>query len=396
VANKKHLDQLRHGVQAWNQWRINNPNIRPDLSDAELNGADLSAANLAGVNLAGAHLIKANFLGAKISGANLTSADLSEAKLIVAELIGANLTHANLTAADLGGATLHGANLTQAMLRGARLTADMLSYARLTWADLSGADLAYAHLPWADLTGAILTDTVLRGTDLCRANLSQASLTGADLSEAETGWTVFADLDLSTVKGIESIRHFAPSSIDVATIYRSRGNIPHAFLRGAGMPEAFVQYVASLVGKPTQFYSCFISYSSADQEAATRLHADLQNRAIRCWFAPENLRTGDRFRQRIYEAIRLYEKLLLILSEHSVASDWVRSEVEAAFEKERSEEKDVLFPIRLDDAIESCTEAWAAEIRRTRHVGDFRRWKDHHAYQEAFARLVRDLQAGEG
>jgi hypothetical protein len=39
-------------------------------------------------------------------------------------------------------------------------------------------------------------------------------------------------------------------------------------------------------------------------------------------------------------------------------------------------------------------EAWAAEIRRTRHIGDFRRWKDHDEYQKAFGRLMRDLKAG--
>jgi len=37
--------------------------------------------------------------------------------------------------------------------------------------------------------------------------------------------------------------------------------------------------------------------------------------------------------------------------------------------------------------------AWAASIRRTRHIGDFRKWKDHDEYQRALARLVRDLQA---
>ena len=39
-------------------------------------------------------------------------------------------------------------------------------------------------------------------------------------------------------------------------------------------------------------------------------------------------------------------------------------------------------------------QAWAAEIRRARHIGDFSRWKEHDAYQQAFERLLRDLQAG--
>jgi len=36
---------------------------------------------------------------------------------------------------------------------------------------------------------------------------------------------------------------------------------------------------------------------------------------------------------------------------------------------------------------------WAADIHRTRHIGDFRRWKNHEAYRTAFDRLLRDLKA---
>jgi hypothetical protein len=36
--------------------------------------------------------------------------------------------------------------------------------------------------------------------------------------------------------------------------------------------------------------------------------------------------------------------------------------------------------------------AWAALIRRTRHIGDFTHWKDHDSYQKAFERLLRDLK----
>ena len=69
-------------------------------------------------------------------------------------------------------------------------------------------------------------------------------------------------------------------------------------------------------------------------------------------------------------------------------------EVETAFEKERRQDnKPVLFPIRLDDAVMQTEEAWAADIRRTRHIGDFRRWKDHDPYQQAIQRLLRDLKA---
>jgi hypothetical protein len=84
------------------------------------------------------------------------------------------------------------------------------------------------------------------------------------------------------------------------------------------MPDNFILYMKSLVGKPIEFYSCFISYSSKDDDFAKRLHADLQAQKIPCWFAPEHLKIGDKFRPRIKEAIRVHDKLLLVLSENSV------------------------------------------------------------------------------
>ena len=105
------------------------------------------------------------------------------------------------------------------------------------------------------------------------------------------------------------------------------------------------------------------------------------------------MRIGDEIRPRIDEFIRMYDKLLLVLSESSLASTWVKKEVETAFEQEAQQNKLVLFPIRLDDTVMYTQEAWAADIRRMRHIGDFRQWEQHGEYQKAFARLLRDLKA---
>src|SRR5205807_6274097 len=142
-----------------------------------------------------------------------------------------------------------------------------------------------------------------------------------------------------------------------------------------------------------EYYSCFISYSSKNEDFSKRLYADLQTEHVRCWFAPEDLKIGEKFRSRIDEAIRLHDKLLLVLSENSVNSPWVETEVESAFEKERQQKRLVLFPIRLDNAVMETRQAWAADIRRTRHIGDFRQWQDDTAYQGALQRLLRDLHA---
>lgn len=198
---------------------------------------------------------------------------------------------------------------------------------------------------------------------------------------------------MSVAKGLDTVEHEGPSTIGIDTIYRSHGNISEVFLKGAGVDDTFITYIRSLIGKPIEYYSCFISYSSKDDAFARRIYADLQSHNVRCWFAPEDLKIGDKIRSRIDESIRMYDRLLLILSEHSVSSKWVEFEVEAAIVKEQEGKPPVLFPVRLDNSVMESPTAWAAHIKRTRHIGDFISWKHHDDYEKAFNRLLRDLKS---
>jgi len=268
----------------------------------------------------------------------------------------------------------------------------------------SGAILRSAILSNANLSNVYLNDAILEFTDLHFANLSNTTfsgvylsnvnLSGANLSNAIILSAFFGAVDLSTVKGLETVKHHAPSTIGFDTMIRSQGKIPEIFLRNAGIPDSIIEAIPSLVGslKPVDYYSCFISYSSKDQAFAERLYADLQSKGVRCWFAPHDMRIGDEIRPRIDESIRVHDKLLLVLSASSLASTWVKKEVETAFEKEAQQHKLVLFPIRLDDTVLHTPQAWATDIRRMRHIGDFTHWKEHDEYQKAFTRLLRDLQ----
>jgi hypothetical protein len=222
----------------------------------------------------------------------------------------------------------------------------------------------------------------------------KAVLTDSDLSGVKLVETVFGGTDLSNAHGLNDCKFLGPCTIDLRTISLS-WPLPLSFLRGCGLPEVFIEYIPSFLEQPIQFYSCFISYSSKDQSFAEHLYAYLQNKGVRCWFAPEDLKIGDRFRDRIDESIRLHDKLLIVLSKNSVASPWVSDEVESAIEREHREVRTVLFPIMIDDAVTESTQGWAASIRRTRHIGDFTRWKEHDSYSRAFDRLLRDLKAEE-
>ena len=339
MANPEHLATLEQGVEVWNQWREDNPEVAPDLKSADLGGCDFVAADFRG----------ADFMGAQLDGVNFNKA---------------NLTRAHLS----------GTNLREA--------------------DLGGADLCLAKL-----TGAILVQADLCGADLIRAclrcvNLDGAKLSGANLKNAGCQYTIFANIDLSETKNLDTIDHEGPSTIGIDTLYESKGNIPEAFLRGCGVPDQMIEYARSLTGSSIEFYSCFISYSSKDEEFAKRLHADLQTNNVRCWYAPHDMKIGDKIRPTIDESIRVHDKTLLILSEHSVQSDWVEHEVEHALDIEKEKKKNVLFPVRVDEAVMESKTGWAGNVRRQRHIGDFTRWKDHDAYSKAFDRLLRDLKAG--
>lgn len=312
MANPEHLEILKQGTEAWNQWREAHREIIPDLNNADLRNADLSRIDL-----------------------------------------------------------------TFAELRGADFSAVDCDFTVLRFARLNGANFTSSELGFIDFTGA--------------------TLGGADFTDVILSSTWFVDNNLSLVKGLETVNHDGPSHLSIDTIYKSRGNIPEVFLRGCGLPESFIVQIQALIAamQPIQFYSCFISYSSKDQGFAERMHADLQAGGVRVWFAPHDMKIGAHIRPTIDESIRVYDKLLLVLSEASVSSQWVEQEVETALRKERQPGAGtVLFPVRLDDTVFEIGEGWPALVKDTRHVGDFTRWKDHDSYRRAFARLLRDLKAG--
>jgi uncharacterized protein YjbI with pentapeptide repeats len=253
-------------------------------------------------------------------------------------------------------------------------------------ADLAHADLRGAYLSVADLLAANLKEAHLGLADLTRANLRRADLSGTNLFR-----TTFIDIDLSMTLGLDNTRQYGPCIIDIRTLLRSE-NLPIAFLRGCGLPDALIEYLPSLRSEAIQFYSCFISYSAKDQVFADRLYGDLQNKGVRCWFAPHDLPIGAKTWDAIDEAIRLRDKLLVILSEASIGSDWVEDEVSKAYAEERSRKEVMLFPIRIDNAVMSTAEPWAVKLREQRNIGDFRQWKKLTEYQKGLERLLRDLK----
>ncbi|MEZ4714392.1 MAG: toll/interleukin-1 receptor domain-containing protein [Caldilineaceae bacterium] len=165
--------------------------------------------------------------------------------------------------------------------------------------------------------------------------------------------------------------------------------------------KSLYQYRQLIDGQPQTappvqpvYHSCFISYATADLAFAERLHADLIQAGVNCWFAPQDLKIGDKLLRTIHKAIMGYDKLLVVLTEHSIDSQWVEDEIELAFDREHRSSEYILFPIRLDNTVLSTDHYWAVKVRQ-RFIGDFSRQGEEGAYQNSLSRLLQDLQKEE-
>jgi hypothetical protein len=233
------------------------------------------------------------------------------------------------------------------------------------------------------------------------ANLMWTDLTRADLTQATIGGTIWGGIDLRSVRGLDTLKHQGPSMIDISTLYLSQGQIPEVFLRGAGIPEDFIPYIKSLVGRPLEFYSCFISYSQKDKSFARRLHDQLQARGIRCYLDEHQMVPGDDIYEQIDRGIRLWDKVLLCCSQASLSSWWVDNEINKAFEKERRFMKErgakvlALIPLDLDGFLFKWTSGKAEEVK-ARLAADFTGWKrSNRRFEREFERVVRALRSDE-
>ena len=200
-------------MEAWNDWRRQNRQVRPDLQGASLREMDLSKADFRGTDLRNAdfhqsNLSQANLRGARLRRANLFEADLREADFRGGDLRDCNMRSAqgqkvNFSGANLGKSNLSHINLSEADLSNARLDNvelsgdSVLRQANIRDATLIAANLTGANLDGANLSGANLYETELTKASLVAANLSSADLSETDLQDADFSEAILTNADLS-------------------------------------------------------------------------------------------------------------------------------------------------------------------------------------------------------
>ena len=350
MAKLKHLAILQQGVGVWNEWRAKHQSKWCDLDDADLRNA------------------------------NLQEADFSLAGIDRADLRFANMSGATFATASLRGSKLFSTNLSRACFQ--------------------EAFLKHAYLRRAILADASLADVDFSGADLTRADFSNADFSGVDFSNAKLGYTVLAGVDLSEVKGLDTVTHAGPSSIGIDTLYKSRGQIPEQFLRGAGVPNEVIEIARSLRNDPPQWCSCFISYSHEDKAFADLLYERLQAQGIRCWKDEHQLLPGDDLHEGIDRGIRLWDKVLLCASKSSLTSWWVDGEINRAFQKEAQIMKErgkkvlALIPLNLDGFLFSADYQSGKKAEITSRVAaNFVGWEKGHAlFDRELDKVIRALR----
>ena len=155
--------------------------------------------------------------------------------------------------------------------------------------------------------------------------------------------------------------------------------------------------------RTVQLSSCFISYSTKDQGFADRLYKDLTSKGVHCWFAGHDMKGGKKIKDQIFDEIQLRDRMLLILSDFSIRSTWVETEIAKARKRELQEKRKILFPIRLVDferlqkweCFDSETGTDTAAEIRSYFIPDFSNWNHRDAYQRAIDGLLRDLAQNE-
>lgn len=349
MANPEHLAILKQGVKVWNEWR----EIQTTRWEEALCREKKSVEDL-------------QILSEKI------------------DLSGTDLRGLNLTGFDFSAVNLSNADLRQTFLYKVKLDMTDLAMANLQDAIITEANFQTTWLEKTYLRSAFINFTRFWGTHFIKT----------DISDAHLASNTFANVDLSKMRGLDTIVHLGPSTIGIDTIFRSGGNIPEVFLRGCGVPDIFIEYAHSLVGKPIQLYSCFISHSSKDKRFCERLYADLQAKSVRVWYFPEDAKWGESVWGEIDRSIKIYDKLVVVCSKNSLTSGPVLREIERALNREDKEGKHILFPIRIDDYLFDEWEHPRKNDVLAKIVGDFRGWNRSAAkYDEAFKKLLKALQA---
>jgi hypothetical protein len=179
-------------------------------------------------------------------------------------------------------------------------------------------------------------------------------------------------------------------------LVESQENIGDFLARCGAPPDIFSLYQS--IARSQKHDSVFLSYATNDEDFAQGLYTELRNQGIDVWFAPHDMQGGQTIVDQITQAISAKNRVVLILSESSMSSGWVRTEIRKAMKAEPGAAK--LFPISLIayDRIREWElfdpdtgEDLALQIRGL-YIPDFCDWQSPERFASAIDGLARALK----
>ena len=404
MANMDEVQIVRKGRDAVNKWREEHPGESMDLYNCYM-----SHARMPMVDLRGADMRDGDFMGAMLRRANLSGCYLNPVHLYRADL-----READLSRSLLNGANLRGADLRSANLENVDLDLAVLSDANLSGANLSRANLSRVNLAGANLTDANLTDANFNGASFKRANLSGAIMEGADLYEAILsdvgtvgtkfagciiGYTIFQNCDLSQAEALDQVRHDAPSTVGMDSLFRSGGKLPEAFLLGVGAPEGVLAYQKSIQDSPVLGGEYYISCAEPDVAFAHKLRDDLRSKGVRSWVFAENFRGNALVDRRstseeeeIERWVRHYDKLMVVCSQAGLDSETIRNDLAHAKDLQQTQDQWLVYVVDPDGTLDQPRARAARNLTYEHVIFDLRGQEaGSEGYQQGLSGLAEEL-----
>lgn len=423
MANAEHLEKLVQGVLVWNEWRKREPNLKPDLREADLAGRDLRGYDLSGVDFTGACLqgvkLDGTILEAMFEGANLLEAVIVRAVLVkccfdfadlrcseihmssfedtrfkksifrgsiirnsffeLSDFIGADFgSKSNERRTEINRVVFKRCMLEMSEFKGSLVKNSYFELVNMKRSDMEEVTLSNVKMVRSALNGSnlalcsMIKVTFSDSTDLTDVKLNDSNIEGsyfvdtmmdrADFANTRIEGANFKNIDLRTVAGLDSVSSgIKPSSIDRSTIYKSISNLHRNFRR---LFFVYSGHKSPLnMSNKGRYLSCYIAYDYSNIAFVRLLDRRLYEEGILSWCRFSDIRAGERIDEEIERNIALYDKTVLILSSESVRSWHFCHQVCMSIGFQRLEGQYKLLPVSIN-RIEDLQ-----DLNRTQAIG---------------------------
>ncbi|MFE7558825.1 toll/interleukin-1 receptor domain-containing protein [Kitasatospora sp. NPDC057500] len=319
---------------------------------------------------------RCEFRGCRLSHINAIQASFIQARFLHCELEQAAFGTADFFKATFRGGTF-GGNYREAFF--IRAVFDEVTF--------RGARFDGAHFGF----------NVFVATELVATNLDPVVINGLCQIDERT---IAASFILNS-RALDLVRNQPRDDQAVRDLTRDLAGLERFLVRAGADPDSVRAYrdTARSTREPAR-PSVFISYSSADESFATELRNQLEANGVDTWFAPHDIRGGRTILEQVTEEIQRRGRMILVLSEASMASNWVATEIRRAVRAERESGTRKLFPIRIVaherllrwELFDADAGYDVARTIREYYIPDF--CADALALPQAVSRLARDLREG--